>query len=139
MSVQWHFCSALLWTEITIFLLLSLPMPARWQHRITTLIAESELVKKLRPYLGIFAFLVIILFLDSIREINRFSEQHEEDIHEHGHHSGHSHFETKMRLLGAQRNAYISGFTVFLFLVLNRFYGMMSRLGSTVALETQAK
>lgn len=83
--------------------------------------------------------ILIVLFLDAVREVRKYSAKHEgadaklqPNMYDHLH----------MKLFRAQRNLYISGFAVFLWLVMKRVITLISQLASvsdtTAALQKQA-
>lgn len=82
--------------------------------------------------------ILIVLFLDAVREVRKYSAKHDgadsklqPNMHDHLH----------MKLFRAQRNLYISGFAVFLWLVMKRVITLISQLASvsdtTAALQKQ--
>lgn len=83
--------------------------------------------------------ILIILFLDAVREVRKYSGKDlgrdaklQPNMHDHMH----------MKLFRAQRNLYISGFAVFLWLVMKRVVTLINQLASvsatTAGLQTQA-
>lgn len=83
--------------------------------------------------------ILIVLFLDAVREVRKYSgkEVSKEakmlpNMYDHMH----------MKLFRAQRNLYISGFAVFLWLVMKRVVTLINQLASvsntTAALQAQA-
>lgn len=83
--------------------------------------------------------ILIVLFLDAVREVRKYSAKNDgadtklqPNMYDHLH----------MKLFRAQRNLYISGFAVFLWLVMKRVITLISQLASvsdtTAALQKQA-
>lgn len=83
--------------------------------------------------------ILIVLFLDAVREVRKYSAKDpgtnvklQPNMYDHMH----------MKLFRAQRNLYISGFAVFLWLVMKRVVTLINQLaaasGSTAALQAQA-
>lgn len=83
--------------------------------------------------------ILIVLFLDAVREVRKYSSKEvgadaklQPNMFDHLH----------MKLFRAQRNLYISGFAVFLWLVMKRVVTLINQLASvsanTVALQGQA-
>lgn len=83
--------------------------------------------------------ILIVLFLDAVREVRKYSAKDvgtdaklQPNMYDHLH----------MKLFRAQRNLYISGFAVFLWLVMKRVITLISQLASvsetTAALQAQA-
>lgn len=84
--------------------------------------------------------ILIVLFLDAVREVRKYSDaQHAKDTKLHPNMFDHLH----MKLFRAQRNLYISGFSLFLWLVMRRVITLINQLatvsGTTAALQTQAE
>lgn len=83
--------------------------------------------------------ILIVLFLDAVREVRKYSGKEvgtdaklQPTMFDHLH----------MKLFRAQRNLYISGFAVFLWLVMKRVITLINQLasvaGTTAALQVQA-
>lgn len=84
--------------------------------------------------------ILIVLFLDAVREVRKYSAKElgtdtklQPNMFDHLH----------MKLFRAQRNLYISGFALFLWLVMKRVITLINQLasvsGSTAALQAQAE
>ncbi|XP_076759118.1 B-cell receptor-associated protein 31-like [Xylocopa sonorina] len=130
MSLQWALIAGFLYVEIAVVLLLVLPIisPTRWQK-----LFKSKLLKSLSNQISIyFLFLIgilVLFLLDAIREMRKYSMV--------GEHAEHSHLDTEMqgnmRLFRAQRNFYISGFALFLSLVIRRLVILISAQATLLA------
>ncbi|CAL7937361.1 unnamed protein product [Xylocopa violacea] len=130
MSLQWALIAGFLYTEIVVVLLLVLPIisPTRWQK-----LFRSKLLKSLSNQASIyFLFLIgilVLFLLDAIREMRKYSTV--------GEHTEHGHLDTEMqgnmRLFRAQRNFYISGFALFLSLVIRRLVILISAQATLLA------
>ncbi|XP_011502097.1 PREDICTED: B-cell receptor-associated protein 31 [Ceratosolen solmsi marchali] len=133
MSFQWMLIAAFLYAEIFVVLLLVLPVasPQRW-HRFF----KSRFLKSLGKQASIYFFVLLatlVLFLiDAIREIRKYSSV---DASEHTHLD--AEMQGNMRLFRAQRNFYISGFALFLSLVIRRLVILISTL-ATLSAESEA-
>ncbi|XP_025063182.1 B-cell receptor-associated protein 29 [Alligator sinensis] len=83
--------------------------------------------------------LLIVLFLDAIREVKKYSAAHATEKVASVHQNAFDHIQ--MKLFRSQRNLYISGFSLFLWLVLRRTITLITQLakemGIQVALELQ--
>ncbi|XP_019364960.1 PREDICTED: B-cell receptor-associated protein 29 isoform X2 [Gavialis gangeticus] len=83
--------------------------------------------------------LLIVLFLDAIREVKKYSAAHATEKVASVHQNAFDHIQ--MKLFRSQRNLYISGFSLFLWLVLRRTVTLITQLakemGIQVALELQ--
>lgn len=72
------------------------------------------------------------MFLDAIREMRKYSDSEDGRDHQHLDHE----MQTNMRLFRAQRNFYISGFALFLFLVIRRLVTLIS---TSAVLQAQSE
>lgn len=152
MSLQWAIIAGFLYVEIAIVLLLVLPVasPKRWSAFF-----KSRFLQAIGNQAGIYFIVllaVLVLFLlDAIREMKKYSSpgktfyfyyinifginffflylDHSGD--------GHLHLDAEMqgnmRLFRAQRNFYISGFSLFLSLVIRRLVLLISMQASLLA------
>lgn len=83
--------------------------------------------------------LLIVLFIDAVREVKKYSAIHvmEKAVNVNANAFDH----IQMKLFRSQRNLYISGFSLFLWLVLRRTVTLLTQLAkgmaSHAALETQ--
>merc|ERR1712042_150348 len=82
---------------------------------------ESQLIY----YFYVLVAILVLFFLDAIREMQKYGseEEHQQQV-------GMTHLDTQMqmhmRLFRAQRNFYISGFALFLFLVIKKLVSLIS-------------
>ncbi|XP_060519628.1 B-cell receptor-associated protein 31 [Cylas formicarius] len=131
MSLQWTLIAGFLYTEIAVVLLLVLPVasPKRWNS-----IFKSRFLQSLQRQAGIYFLIllaILVLFLlDAIREMNKYSNTESE---EHGHAHLDKEMQGSMRLFRAQRNFYISGFSLFLSLVIRRLVILISSQAALLA------
>jgi len=115
MSLQWALVAAFLYIEIAFIILLLLPIisPKTWQKFFKSRFLAS-IESQSNIYFTGFLIILVLLFLDSIREMRKHASNGNENAH----------FDTElqhsMRLFRAQRNFYIAGFALFLCLVIRR-------------------
>ncbi|XP_069833569.1 B-cell receptor-associated protein 29 [Dendropsophus ebraccatus] len=133
MTFQWTAVALFLYGEIGVILILCIPFisPSRWKK-----IFRFQLWSKISPYwnkafLSIIVVL-IILFLDAVREVRKYSVSPTTEKADKLYASTYDHLH--MKLFRAQRNLYISGFSLFLWLVLRRVTYLIVQL----ALETES-
>ncbi|GLH01056.1 hypothetical protein R5R35_006287 [Gryllus longicercus] len=133
MSIQWTLIAAFLYAEIFLVLLLVLPVasPQRWQ-RIFKSRFLSALSSQAQYYFMILIAVLVLFFLDAIREMRKYSNP-EEGTHQHLD----AEMQVNMRLFRAQRNFYISGFALFLSLVIRRLVTLISTQATLLA-ESEA-
>lgn len=129
MSLQWTIIATFLYAEIAIVLLLTLPIasPSKWQRFF-----KSKFLAYISGQASIY-FLVLIgvlvlCLLDAIREMQKYSNV---DATDHQHLD--AEMQGNMRLFRAQRNFYISGFALFLLVVIRRLVQMISQIATLLA------
>lgn len=84
-------------------------------------------------YFKVFLGALSLFFLDAIREMRKYSmELGEQQKGGHGYHLD-AEMQAHMRLFRAQRNFYIAGFSLFLWVVLQRLTSLISRLATAEA------
>ncbi|XP_032243078.2 B-cell receptor-associated protein 31 [Nematostella vectensis] len=132
MTVQWTLAAGFLYFEIGVLLLFCLPFisPSRW-NKIFKSSFISTIFEYSNFYFNVFVIIMILLLCDSLREIFKYNKV---DV---------SHMDLKnnpqaeamlhMKLFRAQRNLYISGFSLFLLIVLRRVVTLLSRLAVSEA------
>jgi len=125
MSLYWQAIFALMIVEAVVCLLIALPLVPN-----TIKLFFLNTIRKIFEYrpmkiAAVTIFLcVLVLFVDSQREAYQFGNQLKQQQGADAKMGPNVH----TRLLGAQRNGYLSGFTLFLFLILYRFSVMVSQL-----------
>ncbi|XP_046341137.1 B-cell receptor-associated protein 31-like [Haliotis rufescens] len=124
MSLQWTFIAACLYIEIAVIVLLLLPFisPPRWQK-----VFRSRLLKSMAAYghiyFNVFIGILVLLFLDSVREVRKYAGPTEEvDLK----HNPEAQMMAQMKLFRSQRNFYIAGFALFLFFIIRRLVVLIS-------------
>lgn len=135
MSIQWTMIAAFLYAEIAVVLLLVLPVasPQRWQ-RIFKSRFLGALSSQAQYYFMILLATLVLFFLDAIREMRKYSNP--EQVHQAHQHLD-AEMQVNMRLFRAQRNFYISGFALFLSLVIRRLVTLISTQATLLA-ESEA-
>nr|XP_033953383.1 tRNA-dihydrouridine(20a/20b) synthase [NAD(P)+]-like isoform X2 [Pseudochaenichthys georgianus] len=140
MTLQWTVVALFLYVEMGILVILCLPFISarRWQS-IFQLRIWSCMSRFWNKVFLTMIIILIVLFLDAVREVRKYSAKDlgsdaklQPNMFDHLH----------MKLFRAQRNLYISGFAVFLWLVMKRVVTLINQLasasGSTAALQLQA-
>ncbi|KAJ1364457.1 hypothetical protein KIN20_024557 [Parelaphostrongylus tenuis] len=128
MTLQWQIVAGVLYVEIAVTFILLLP----WiRHSLWSKFFKSRFVSAVARHGRIYsysaAFVLFVLFADSVREVKKYS--HVEGVMESStmRHAAEADAVIHMRLFRAQRNFYISGFALLLFLVIKRIMGLISR------------
>lgn len=129
MSLVWTLIAGFLYAEIAVVLLLVLPVasPYKWNRFF-----KSKFLAMLSQQAHLYFFLimgVLVLFLlDAIREMRKYSHHDStSDVHLN------VEMQHSMRLFRAQRNFYISGFAIFLVLVIRRLVTLISAQANLLA------
>ncbi|KAF9926447.1 hypothetical protein FBU30_003980 [Linnemannia zychae] len=114
-----------------IFIALILPLPAKWRKGTLKFLAQSPLMGHVQYVMKIVFMFVCFLFADSVKSVVKVVE-----TDEHSHHHDLVSESTAARRFYAQRNMYLTGFTLFLSLILNRtFFMILDLLQSEDKLE----
>ncbi|KAF4114912.1 hypothetical protein G5714_005135 [Onychostoma macrolepis] len=141
MTLQWTAVASFLYAEIGVLVILCLPFISaqRWQS-----IFKWSIWNRLSQFWNkgflTMIIILIVLFLDALREVRKYSNSDQsKDSKLHPNMFDHMH----MKLFRAQRNLYISGFSLFLWLVMRRVVTLINQLatamGTSAALQTQAE
>lgn len=133
MSVHWTLIAGFLYAEIGFIALLLLPfIPARTWHAMFKSRFLRGLESQLIYYFYVLVAFLALFFVDALREMQKYSDT------DHNHTGASSHLDAQMqahmRLFRAQRNFYISGFAMFLCLVIKR---IVSLLSATATLQAE--
>eukprot|EP00105_Crassostrea_gigas_P044306 XP_019928454.1 PREDICTED: B-cell receptor-associated protein 31 [Crassostrea gigas] len=124
MALQWTFVASFMYIEIAVVIILLLPFvsPGRWQK-----IFRSRLVSGVSAYsniyFNVFIAILLILFVDSIREVHKYTAPTEEVDLKHNPDAANL---AMMKLFRAQRNFYISGFALFLWFIIRRLLTLIN-------------
>uniref|UniRef100_A0A1B6EE10 Endoplasmic reticulum transmembrane protein n=1 Tax=Clastoptera arizonana TaxID=38151 RepID=A0A1B6EE10_9HEMI len=131
MSLQWTLIASFLYVEIAIVLLFVLPVasPKRWQKLFKSRFLQV-ITSQASWYFGFIMFVLVLFLLDAVREMRKYSHTESSDqVHAHLD----AEMQGNMRLFRAQRNFYISGFSLFLSLVIRRLITLISEQATLLA------
>lgn len=135
MSLHWTIIAGFLYAEIGFMMALLIPfISTRMWHRLFKSRFLRGLESQLIYYFYVLVAILILFFLDAIREMTKYSSEEKKD--EPLQHLD-SQMQIHMRLFRAQRNFYISGFALFLCLVIKRMVSLISA-NATLQAETEA-
>ncbi|XP_071578457.1 B-cell receptor-associated protein 31-like [Temnothorax nylanderi] len=134
MSLQWTLIAGFLYVEVAIVLLLVLPVasPTRWQKLFKSRFLQS-INNQASIYFVVLLGVLVLFLLDAIREMRKYSGSMDHTEHHHHQTSLNLEMQENMRLFRAQRNFYISGFALFLSLVIRRLVILISTQASLLA------
>lgn len=125
MTLQWTAVALFLYAEVVASLILCIPFISakRWHQ-----VFSWGLWNWLSPYWNkcfwTMIMVLIVLFLDAVREVQKYSgPEPMQDAKVNPNVFDHVH----MKLFRAQRNLYISGFSLFLWLVMRRVVTLLNR------------
>lgn len=137
MSLHWTLIAGFLYTEIVVILLLLIPFIS---NRTWNKLFKSRFLKGIENqfvyYFYVLVAILVLFFLDAVREMRKYSDEQITSDHAHGAHLD-SQMQMHMRLFRAQRNFYISGFALFLCLVIRRLVSLISN-NATLEVEREA-
>lgn len=140
MSIQWTLIAGCMYSELAVTIVLLIPVisPKRWHSFFKSRFLAS-IANMSHIYFRIFLAVLGLCFLDAIREMRKYSGDLKDHSHGSSDHAQHLDVEMQqhMRLFRAQRNFYISGFSLFLWVVLQRLMTLISTLAVSQA-ETEA-
>lgn len=138
MSFQWGLIATFLYVEIAVVFLLLLPFISaqRWNK-----LFKSSFLRGLGQQVHIYfyvilAFLVLCLF-DAIREMRKYDVGHDGKAKEQQHQHLEQELRNSMVLFRAQRNFYITGFSLFLIFVIRRLMTLLAAQ-ATLAASSEA-
>ncbi|CAI5448134.1 unnamed protein product [Caenorhabditis angaria] len=123
MTLQWTIVALVLYAEIIVTFILLLPWirPSLWsklfKSRLFTALSQHAQI-----YSMAFGFVLFILFADGVRETMKYNGMESQIAR-----TAESDATHHMRLFRAQRNLYISGFALLLFLVIKRIMALLGR------------
>jgi len=125
MTLQWTVIAFILYGEIILTILLLLPWirPGLWRR-----IFHNNLIQSVAHFTSVAQYstivVLLLLFVDAVREVRKYSHI---DPALEVRHLAETDATLHMRLFRAQRNLYISGFALLLFLVINRLISLLLR------------
>ncbi|XP_022295964.1 B-cell receptor-associated protein 31-like [Crassostrea virginica] len=124
MALQWTFVASFMYVEIGVVIILLLPFvsPGRWQKIFRSKIATSVSGYS-HIYFNVFIAILLLLFVDSIREVHKYTSPSETVDLKHNPDAEHL---AMMKLFRAQRNFYISGFALFLWFIIRRLLTLIN-------------
>ncbi|XP_030638042.1 B-cell receptor-associated protein 29 [Chanos chanos] len=141
MTLQWTAVASFLYVEIGVLLILCLPFISaqRWQS-IFRLNIWNKVAQFSNKLFLTMIIILIVLFLDAVREVRKYSgTERSKEGKLHPNMFDHLH----MKLFRAQRNLYISGFSLFLWLVMRRVITLINQLATeaitSAALQAQCE
>ncbi|KAJ1671744.1 Endoplasmic reticulum transmembrane protein 3, partial [Spiromyces aspiralis] len=109
-SLQYTFIFLLMVTEVVIFGLLLIPLPVTWRKNMFNVLSKSVMVKKALFYVKIMYSFVFFMFVDAVLKLYKIHQREDTDtiLDER------MIAQLRMSKFYAQRNFYLTGFTLLL-------------------------
>ncbi|KAI7901433.1 B-cell receptor-associated protein 31-like-domain-containing protein [Cokeromyces recurvatus] len=105
--------------EMLLFCILVIPLPSRWRRVMFKFASTSPIAQRAMNGLKIIFGFIFVLFIDAVNRLQRIDQHEPEDTSRQYHDYGYE-ASQKARKFYAQRNLYLTGFTLFLSLILER-------------------
>ncbi|WFD18238.1 Endoplasmic reticulum transmembrane protein 3 [Malassezia caprae] len=125
MTLYYSIVFALLVLEMAMFMVLIVPLPFSARRKLFRFLATSQIVAKINYCVRITFIFVAVLFIDAFQRMMKI--KHESVVTEV--HQGFQDFRTETnyhaKKFYAQRNVYLTGFTLFLSLILARTHSLV--------------
>ncbi|XP_034370084.1 B-cell receptor-associated protein 29 isoform X1 [Arvicanthis niloticus] len=133
MTIQWAAVASFLYAEIGLILIFCLPFipPQRWQ-KIFSFSVWGKIASFWNKAFLTIIILLIVLFLDAVREVRKYSSTSAVEKGSASSIPG-AYEHTQMKLFRSQRNLYISGFSLFFWLVLRRLVTLITQLAKEIS------
>ncbi|EIM23475.1 B-cell receptor-associated 31-like protein [Wallemia mellicola] len=128
MTLYYSLVFGLLSAEIVTFLVLVAPMPFAFKQKFFKFLSTNPLVAKLQYSLKISLIFTSILFFDAVQRMLRVVKEGQTAKEEHAFTDVRSETNFAARKFYSQRNVYLTGFTLFLSLILSRVFGIIMDL-----------
>jgi len=122
MSFQWQFVAIILYTEIAVSLLLCLPfISSKWWSAFF----KSSIARKAAEHgttiFYILATILSLLFFDAYKDVAKYAKEDLDEVKDANQAN-----QFRMYMFRAQRNLYISGFALFLWIIISRLAGLLA-------------
>ncbi|PWZ01496.1 hypothetical protein BCV70DRAFT_198929 [Testicularia cyperi] len=128
---------------MAMFMVLIVPLPFTWRRKLFHFLATNPVVAKIQYGLKITFIFVAVLFVDAVQRMVKVMSEGETARDTRGVQDVRTETNYAARKFYSQRNMYLTGFTLFLSLILSRTYSLILDLINTqeelVALKKGAK
>lgn len=143
MTLYYSIVFALLCFEMAMFMVLIVPLPFTWRRKLFHFLATNPVVAKIQYGLKITFIFVAVLFVDAVQRMVKVMSEGETARDIRGVQDVRTETNYAARKFYSQRNMYLTGFTLFLSLILSRTYSLILDLINTqeelVALKKGSK
>ncbi|ORX94091.1 B-cell receptor-associated 31-like protein [Basidiobolus meristosporus CBS 931.73] len=124
MVLYYSIVFGLLIFEMTLFGLMVFPFPKKWKRAALMKIDESGIIRRNQYIINIVGFFVFILFIDSVNRMIRATEE----VNQANLADPRTDTQLHVKKFYSQRNMYLTGFTLFLSLIINRTFAILMDL-----------
>ncbi|PWN21008.1 B-cell receptor-associated 31-like protein [Microstroma glucosiphilum] len=131
MTLYYGLVFGLLVLEVVTFLVLIIPLPFAWRRSMFKFLATNPLVAKAQYALKIMFIFVAVLFVDAVQRMWKVTTDGETMRDQAGMRDSRTESSFHAKKFYAQRNTYLTGFTLFLSLILSRTYSLITELITT--------
>jgi len=135
-TIQWTLVALILVFEMTICFILVLPLPLSFRKLIWKFFATSHFFQKSKTVMIFMGVVLAALFADAYRSSVNYHELSHEHANENLLAAANQYSSFQTQYFRSQRNMYLSGFTLFLGLILYRF---MIVLGDLYKIQENAE
>lgn len=124
MTLYYSLVFGLMLLEMAMFLVLIVPLPFSMRRKLFHFLATSEIVGKINYAVRITFIFVAVLFIDAFQRMLKVSAEvhHEFNNYQYDFRAETNYHAKKFY---AQRNVYLTGFTLFLSLILSRTHALV--------------
>ncbi|KAK9710504.1 Endoplasmic reticulum transmembrane protein 3, variant 2 [Basidiobolus ranarum] len=124
MALYYSLVFGLLIFEMSLFVLMVFPFPKKWRRALFMKVDESGIIRKNQWIINVVGVFVFILFADSInRMIKASAEAEQANLAD-----PRTDTQLHVKKFYSQRNMYLTGFTLFLSLILDRTFSILMNL-----------
>ncbi|ORY07719.1 B-cell receptor-associated 31-like protein [Basidiobolus meristosporus CBS 931.73] len=124
MALYYSLVFGLLIFEMSLFVMMVFPFPKKWRRVVFMKIDESGIIRKNQWIINVVGVFVFILFADSInRMIKASAEADQANLAD-----PRTDTQLHVKKFYSQRNMYLTGFTLFLSLILDRTFSILMDL-----------
>ncbi|WFC94226.1 Endoplasmic reticulum transmembrane protein 3 [Malassezia brasiliensis] len=125
MTLYYSIVFALLVFEMAMFMVLIVPLPFSARRKLFQFLATSEVVAKINYSVRITFIFVAVLFIDAFQRMMKVSAEAHTPQDQKGFTDYRSETNYHAKKFYAQRNVYLTGFTLFLSLILARTHSLV--------------
>ncbi|KAK9688001.1 Endoplasmic reticulum transmembrane protein 3 [Basidiobolus ranarum] len=124
MALYYSIVFGLLIFEMTLFGMMVFPFPRVWKRAVLMKIDESGIIRKNQYIINVVGFFVFVLFIDSVNRMVRATEE----VNQANMADPRTDTQLHVKKFYSQRNMYLTGFTLFLSLIINRTFAILMDL-----------